>query len=735
MDKLNIAYTNIKIKEAFGAVTAADIPTSDESDVQTKLTNYASTLGDHTSQLAEITHYQGLQKRARCVVVAPSDAINKADADYVCDGTNDAQTIRNALHAVVGIGDGGEAFGWTHVQSTPVVPGLTFPLFWHDGTTFHAYGSYDSSTKIGHATSSDGITWTMDTEHNPVLTVGAGGAWDNALVAVFCPWQESDGAWKALYRGNGAKIGLATSADGVTWTKYASNPVIDEPATSCDPAGIIKAGSTYYLYANTTGTDREINVWTSTNLTAWTKANDSPAFMGGRYCSAPFKYDGLYYLIVSKQYEGGRGSCLELWKCADPFFDADKREFAGIVVYGKTWVSVDTPSVLTTNIERDTFYNGEFWCYYAKQATGYVASYPGYLVKEATVAAAIAKAVKPIGGEVIIAEGTVILFDEFSDNQSISLDYGVTLTGIGTKIKLADAFNRARTNRGVICVNNGCTLKGFEIDGNKDITPTKAMVLYVSQDGVAKDLRVKNCGVDMRVRGTIESSRFTACAKSSESILAMYGRSRLIACDVANNDATACIALRDRSAAHNCDVRRNTGTGINCIDDALVVDCTVRENVIGISSAGNARILDCTITYNTSRGIRPGSKSRYINCTIAYNTTGVKTLADGGMIIGGAIHSSTGFGIDATHKLLVDGVRIYNNTGYLNHGQVSLAAVCRLTNCIMEASTTVQQYQVEVTAAGTGSVIGNNQLKAGSIGYINLVGGATITEYNTEQIT
>lgn len=48
-------------KEAFDAVTAADIPTSDDSDVQTKLTSYASTLsshtttiGDHTSQLAEI---------------------------------------------------------------------------------------------------------------------------------------------------------------------------------------------------------------------------------------------------------------------------------------------------------------------------------------------------------------------------------------------------------------------------------------------------------------------------------------------------------------------------------------------------------------------------------------------------------------------------------------------------------------------------------------------------------
>lgn len=52
------AYTDNKIEEAFDALTAADVPTSDSSDVQTKLTSYsttlnshATTLGDHTTQL------------------------------------------------------------------------------------------------------------------------------------------------------------------------------------------------------------------------------------------------------------------------------------------------------------------------------------------------------------------------------------------------------------------------------------------------------------------------------------------------------------------------------------------------------------------------------------------------------------------------------------------------------------------------------------------------------------
>ena len=35
---------------------------------------------------------------------------------------------------------------------------------------------------IGYATSPDGIVWTKDTQHNPVINVGASGTWDDAAV-------------------------------------------------------------------------------------------------------------------------------------------------------------------------------------------------------------------------------------------------------------------------------------------------------------------------------------------------------------------------------------------------------------------------------------------------------------------------------------------------------------------------------------------------------------------------
>lgn len=44
-----------EIEETFDALTAADVPTSDESTVQAKLTTYAETLGNHTTTIGELT--------------------------------------------------------------------------------------------------------------------------------------------------------------------------------------------------------------------------------------------------------------------------------------------------------------------------------------------------------------------------------------------------------------------------------------------------------------------------------------------------------------------------------------------------------------------------------------------------------------------------------------------------------------------------------------------------------
>lgn len=82
---------------------------------------------------------------------------------------------------------------------------------------------------IGYATSADGVSWTMHPD--PVLTGGEAGSWDSGAGVSFQRVIREDGTYKMWYcgarwQGDPAKIGYATSVDGINWVKYAGNPVM-----------------------------------------------------------------------------------------------------------------------------------------------------------------------------------------------------------------------------------------------------------------------------------------------------------------------------------------------------------------------------------------------------------------------------------------------------------------------------------------------------------------------------
>ena len=234
--------------------------------------------------------------------------------------------------------------------------------------TWWAFGG---TTSMYYWTSSDGISWSAATE----ITTGI------EADGVATVWKEGS-TWHMLYRGNSANRGIryATSTNGTTWADVQSASVItgevgqwdgaDNGITEkLDPWGLIKVGSTYYLWYNTvTGADRGTGLATSTDLLTWTKDGANPIF-NPMFCAWVWKQGSWYYLALADQ-GAGLGQPLRMYRDSSPTFYAADREDLGIVMESNsvTWKysGLDTPCVPTDDVHRDTYRltNGQIWFYY-----------------------------------------------------------------------------------------------------------------------------------------------------------------------------------------------------------------------------------------------------------------------------------------------------------------------------------------------------------------------------------
>ncbi len=220
-----------------------------------------------------------------------------ADPDY--DALPD-----QAVAVTVLDNDGGQA--WTKSGTSPVLPvgatgtwdatyvqepsvimeGPASFLMWYEG-----YSKPIKHEQIGLAASPDAVTWTKDAA-NPVLSHTAiNGTFDK--VGVGDPCVLLNGPTTMMWyagRQNAAtkdKIGLATSADGVAWTRSPSNPVMTGTAGGWDATGVgsphvLYDGATYRMWytGNVTGT-RQIGYATSPDGVVWTKPSANPVLNAG----------------------------------------------------------------------------------------------------------------------------------------------------------------------------------------------------------------------------------------------------------------------------------------------------------------------------------------------------------------------------------------------------------------------------------------------------------------------
>jgi predicted GH43/DUF377 family glycosyl hydrolase len=206
----------------------------------------------------------------------------------------------------IGYATSPDGISWTKHGGNPVLwPGggwddadVMFPSVLKLGSTYHMWyeGNDGSTHRLGHATSSDGVTWTK-APANPVLDIGPPGDWD---------WLSAYGPNVIQYNNNfilwysgqtlpeAWQTGYALSTDGTTWTRQrmliAEGPAGAFDSDSADYASVIADGSDFKVwYSGHNGTDYTIGYATA------------------QVCSAagPGSSTELYLPIVLK---GGNGS-------------------------------------------------------------------------------------------------------------------------------------------------------------------------------------------------------------------------------------------------------------------------------------------------------------------------------------------------------------------------------------------------------------------------------------------
>jgi len=200
------------------------------------------------------------------------------------------------------------------------------PSVFFDGTTYHMWfgGHNDINRRIGYATSLNPINWSKANSDNPVLDLGDPGSWEDDYVdspdVLFI-----DNMFHMWYSGNDGtttQIGHAISSDGITWEKDSLNPVLKVGATGhWDEVGVgqpsvLFNGTTYHMwYSGGKVFEWSIGYAYSSDGSTWTKdSTKNPVLVPGSFGSWESSYVGLCGVIFDNAesrfkmwYAGGVG--------------------------------------------------------------------------------------------------------------------------------------------------------------------------------------------------------------------------------------------------------------------------------------------------------------------------------------------------------------------------------------------------------------------------------------------
>lgn len=174
------------------------------------------------------------------------------------------------------------------------------------------FANTDSSniSSVGYAVSSDGLSWQRGASL-PVLGVGGPGKWDDGSMTVG-PVIKVDGTYRMYYSGRSPiygtiHIGLAFSTDGINWTKHPPPVLYAQQGweTNIDAGDVIKIGDLYYMYySGNSSAGWKIGIATSPDGINWTRYSGNPILSsnqswesGGVYIPSVIKVSSQYYMV------------------------------------------------------------------------------------------------------------------------------------------------------------------------------------------------------------------------------------------------------------------------------------------------------------------------------------------------------------------------------------------------------------------------------------------------------
>jgi predicted GH43/DUF377 family glycosyl hydrolase len=206
-------------------------------------------------------------------------------------------------------------------DAIPLVDGDTWMLFYSARAEGENLEFWLGGSSIGLTTSSEPTgPWTTG---KPVLTVGSRGEWDSAYIVPSNVIDTEDG-YRIYYTAGSdpgevnKMCGMATSQDGVTWTKYDDPSTTEPPFAESDPilvpntSGSASTGVRCFVLKTDSGWEMFYEGWhpsqiyydTSPDGINWPKLIKEPILGEERWYPTVLKTDSTYYLYTHNYDEG-----------------------------------------------------------------------------------------------------------------------------------------------------------------------------------------------------------------------------------------------------------------------------------------------------------------------------------------------------------------------------------------------------------------------------------------------